>query len=65
MRTGLPHIGFACFPGTERAYTYLGDSIEAFPEGARFTAVLDKVGYRDTAHKPGDDPGDMQHLYGR
>jgi demethylmenaquinone methyltransferase / 2-methoxy-6-polyprenyl-1,4-benzoquinol methylase len=40
------------FSRNKRAYTYLGKSIQAFPEGARFTAVLDKVGYLDTAAKP-------------
>jgi demethylmenaquinone methyltransferase/2-methoxy-6-polyprenyl-1,4-benzoquinol methylase len=33
------------FSRNKRAYTYLGHSIEAFPEGARFTTILDKVGY--------------------
>jgi demethylmenaquinone methyltransferase/2-methoxy-6-polyprenyl-1,4-benzoquinol methylase len=30
----------------KKAYTYLGKSIQAFPEGADFTAVLGKTGYR-------------------
>jgi demethylmenaquinone methyltransferase/2-methoxy-6-polyprenyl-1,4-benzoquinol methylase len=30
----------------KQAYTYLGKSIQAFPEGADFTAVLQKTGYR-------------------
>lgn len=28
-----------------RAYTYLPDSIQAFPEGKNFEAILKKVGY--------------------
>ncbi|TDX00178.1 bifunctional demethylmenaquinone methyltransferase/2-methoxy-6-polyprenyl-1,4-benzoquinol methylase UbiE [Dinghuibacter silviterrae] len=31
-----------------KAYLYLGDSIQAFPEGDRFVSVLDKVGFRET-----------------
>jgi demethylmenaquinone methyltransferase/2-methoxy-6-polyprenyl-1,4-benzoquinol methylase len=30
----------------ERAYTYLPESVAAFPEGADFVAVLQKVGYQ-------------------
>jgi demethylmenaquinone methyltransferase/2-methoxy-6-polyprenyl-1,4-benzoquinol methylase len=30
----------------ERAYTYLPESVAAFPEGAAFVAVLQKVGYQ-------------------
>ena len=30
----------------ERAYTYLPESVAAFPEGAAFVAVLEKVGYQ-------------------
>lgn len=36
------------FSHNKRAYAYLGDSIQAFPEGARFTAVLDSLGYKVT-----------------
>lgn len=36
------------FSRNKKAYTYLGHSIQAFPEGAAFTAVLDKVGFRET-----------------
>jgi demethylmenaquinone methyltransferase/2-methoxy-6-polyprenyl-1,4-benzoquinol methylase len=40
------------FSRNKKAYTYLNRSIQAFPEGARFTAVLDKVGYGETSAKP-------------
>jgi demethylmenaquinone methyltransferase/2-methoxy-6-polyprenyl-1,4-benzoquinol methylase len=39
------------FSRNTKAYVYLGDSIQAFPEGDRFLAVLDKVGYRETRAK--------------
>jgi demethylmenaquinone methyltransferase/2-methoxy-6-polyprenyl-1,4-benzoquinol methylase len=37
------------FSPNKKAYTYLNRSIQAFPEGPRFTAVLDKLGYRETS----------------
>jgi demethylmenaquinone methyltransferase/2-methoxy-6-polyprenyl-1,4-benzoquinol methylase len=37
------------FSKNKKAYTYLNQSIMAFPEGPRFTAVLNKVGYRETS----------------
>jgi len=37
------------FSKNRKAYTYLNKSIQAFPEGVRFTAVLDKLGYRETS----------------
>jgi demethylmenaquinone methyltransferase / 2-methoxy-6-polyprenyl-1,4-benzoquinol methylase len=30
-----------------RAYTYLYESVQAFPEGDAFTAILSKIGYKD------------------
>ena len=35
----------------ERAYTYLPDSVEAFPEGKEFLNILEKVGYKKTKLK--------------
>jgi demethylmenaquinone methyltransferase/2-methoxy-6-polyprenyl-1,4-benzoquinol methylase len=35
----------------KKAYTYLGKSIQAFPEGADFIAVLQKTGYRQPSAK--------------
>lgn len=34
------------FSKDSRAYTYLPESIKAFPDNERFTAILDKVGYK-------------------
>lgn len=34
------------------AYAYLPESVEAFPEGKDFVAILEKVGYRDVKAKP-------------
>ena len=34
------------------AYTYLPDSVAAFPEGDDFLAILEKVGYRNVKAKP-------------
>ena len=31
-----------------RAYAYLFESVQAFPSGKDFLAVLDRVGYKDT-----------------
>lgn len=36
----------------ERAYAYLPESVEAFPEGKNFTAILEKVGYTKVDAKP-------------
>lgn len=36
----------------ESAYAYLPESVEAFPEGQDFVAILEKVGYRDVKAKP-------------
>lgn len=35
-----------------RAYTYLPDSVDAFPYGKAFTDVLSKLGYRETSVRP-------------
>jgi demethylmenaquinone methyltransferase/2-methoxy-6-polyprenyl-1,4-benzoquinol methylase len=34
------------------AYTYLPESVNAFPDGKRFTDLMDKVGYKNTKAKP-------------
>lgn len=36
----------------ESAYAYLPESVEAFPEGEDFVAILEKVGYQDVKAKP-------------
>lgn len=34
------------------AYTYLPDSVSAFPQGVLFCQLLEKVGFKDTKHIP-------------
>jgi demethylmenaquinone methyltransferase/2-methoxy-6-polyprenyl-1,4-benzoquinol methylase len=45
----------------ERAYTYLPESVAAFPEGADFMNVLEKVGY--LAHKQIRLSGGIASIY--
>ncbi|QQL48487.1 bifunctional demethylmenaquinone methyltransferase/2-methoxy-6-polyprenyl-1,4-benzoquinol methylase UbiE [Mucilaginibacter ginkgonis] len=45
-----PGIG-KLFSKDSRAYSYLPESVAAFPDGKNFTALMDKVGYRDTKHR--------------
>ena len=46
-----PGIG-KLFSKDARAYTYLPESVAAFPDGATFTALMDKVGFKNTKHRP-------------
>jgi len=34
------------------AYTYLPESVKSFPDGKDFTAILDKIGFKNTECKP-------------
>jgi len=47
----LPLFG-KLFSKDNRAYTYLPESVAAFPDGPEFTALMDKVGYQHTKHRP-------------
>jgi demethylmenaquinone methyltransferase/2-methoxy-6-polyprenyl-1,4-benzoquinol methylase len=47
----LPRIG-QWLSGDKSAYTYLPESVDAFPYGEAFTAVLQKVGFKDTTCNP-------------
>ncbi|MEZ5198682.1 MAG: bifunctional demethylmenaquinone methyltransferase/2-methoxy-6-polyprenyl-1,4-benzoquinol methylase UbiE [Bacteroidales bacterium] len=47
----LPTLG-RIISGDKSAYTYLPESVSAFPAGKAFTDVLDKVGFRQTECKP-------------
>jgi demethylmenaquinone methyltransferase / 2-methoxy-6-polyprenyl-1,4-benzoquinol methylase len=47
----LPKIGRLVSKDSS-AYTYLPESVEAFPDGATFEAILKKVGFKDTTCKP-------------
>ena len=46
----IPFFG-KLFSKDNRAYTYLPDSIQAFPEGKDFEAILSKVGYKNVRSK--------------
>lgn len=39
------------FSKDKRAYTYLPESVEAFPDGQDFTNLMTKVGYKNTKHR--------------
>lgn len=46
-----PGIG-KLFSKDSRAYTYLPESVAAFPDGANFVALMDKVGFKNTKSRP-------------
>jgi len=46
-----PGIG-KLFSKDSRAYTYLPESVAAFPDGEKFTALMDKVGFKNTKCRP-------------
>ncbi|HEY8927704.1 MAG TPA: bifunctional demethylmenaquinone methyltransferase/2-methoxy-6-polyprenyl-1,4-benzoquinol methylase UbiE [Mucilaginibacter sp.] len=46
-----PGIG-KLFSKDARAYTYLPESVAAFPDGKTFTALMDKIGFKHTKHRP-------------
>lgn len=43
----LPKIG-RLISKDKTAYTYLPDSVNAFPDGKKFTSILEKVGFKET-----------------
>ena len=47
----LPIIG-KVVSKDQAAYTYLPESVEAFPDGQRFLNILEKVGFKQTECKP-------------
>ncbi|GGF47560.1 bifunctional demethylmenaquinone methyltransferase/2-methoxy-6-polyprenyl-1,4-benzoquinol methylase UbiE [Echinicola rosea] len=47
----LPQIG-KLVSKDQSAYTYLPESVQAFPDGDKFLAVLDKVGFKNTKCRP-------------
>lgn len=47
----LPKIG-RMVSRDKSAYTYLPESVEAFPDGEKFTAILLETGFKNTACKP-------------
>ena len=46
-----PGIG-KLFSKDARAYTYLPESVAAFPDGADFISLMEKVGYKNTKCRP-------------
>ncbi|RKD13724.1 bifunctional demethylmenaquinone methyltransferase/2-methoxy-6-polyprenyl-1,4-benzoquinol methylase [Pelobium manganitolerans] len=46
-----PSIG-KVFSKDSSAYTYLPESVNAFPDGKNFTDLMDKVGYKNTKCRP-------------
>ncbi len=46
-----PGIG-KIFSKDARAYSYLPESVAAFPDGKSFTALMDKVGFKNTKSRP-------------
>jgi demethylmenaquinone methyltransferase / 2-methoxy-6-polyprenyl-1,4-benzoquinol methylase len=47
----LPTIG-RVFSKDHRAYTYLPESVEAFPKGDNFVNILKKIGFKNAKHHP-------------
>ena len=47
----LPQIG-KLVSKDNAAYTYLPESVQAFPDGENFLSVLKKVGFKQTQCKP-------------
>ncbi len=47
----LPTIG-KTISKDNSAYTYLPESVKSFPDGAVFTSILDKLGFKNTECKP-------------
>jgi demethylmenaquinone methyltransferase/2-methoxy-6-polyprenyl-1,4-benzoquinol methylase len=51
FKTILPKIG-RWISRDKAAYTYLPESVEAFPDGDDFMAILSSTGYKNTTCKP-------------
>lgn len=47
----LPKIG-RLISKDQSAYTYLPESVKAFPDGEKFLDIMKKIGYKETACKP-------------
>jgi ubiquinone/menaquinone biosynthesis methyltransferases len=47
----LPGLG-RLISNDKSAYTYLPESVEAFPDGTDFESILKKVGFKETSCKP-------------
>ena len=40
------------FSKDKQAYTYLPESVAAFPDGETFTTMMKELGYKNTKHRP-------------
>ena len=47
----LPFVG-KIFSKDDRAYSYLPESVKAFPKGTKFVEILKKVGFKNVKYKP-------------
>jgi demethylmenaquinone methyltransferase/2-methoxy-6-polyprenyl-1,4-benzoquinol methylase len=47
----LPAVG-RLFSKDVRAYTYLPESVQAFPQGAAFVSILERIGFKEVEYKP-------------
>ena len=47
----MPAVG-KIFSKDDRAYTYLPESVNAFPKGEKFVEILKKVGYKNVKYSP-------------
>lgn len=50
FRYATPFFG-GLFSKDKKAYSYLEESVQAFPDGTNFTNLMTKVGYKHTKHR--------------
>jgi demethylmenaquinone methyltransferase/2-methoxy-6-polyprenyl-1,4-benzoquinol methylase len=50
FKYATPFFG-GLFSKDKKAYAYLEESVQAFPDGSNFTALMQKVGYKNTKHR--------------
>lgn len=50
FKYATPFFG-GLFSKDKKAYAYLEESVQAFPDGSNFTALMEKVGYKNTKHR--------------
>ncbi|RYF21358.1 MAG: bifunctional demethylmenaquinone methyltransferase/2-methoxy-6-polyprenyl-1,4-benzoquinol methylase, partial [Flavobacteriales bacterium] len=50
FKYATPFFG-GLFSKDKKAYAYLEESVQAFPDGKNFTALMEKVGYQYTKHR--------------
>ncbi len=51
FKYATPFFG-GLFSKDKKAYAFLEESVQAFPDGNNFTALMEKVGYKNTKHRP-------------